>query len=115
MSYGFKEFSVDVLKKSNKPLGKMDIWKNGVRLGLDKKLDSQGKTPWYSVGAQIYTEIKDKKDKSRFKQVSKRPALFALTSQNFPLDIINDSIERVEVDTENKKRTFIRKEVYILF
>ncbi len=101
MSYGFKEFSIEVLKKVNKPLGKMDIWKEGVRLGLDKKLETQGKTPWYSIGAQIYTEIKNKKDKSRFKQVSNRPALFALVSQNFSEATIKNSL--VEMDNEGKQ------------
>ncbi len=82
MSYGFKEFAVEVLQKTNKPLGKIEIWKEGQKLGLDKKLDTEGKTPWHSIGAQIYTEIKNSKH-SRFKQVSKRPALFALTEQEF--------------------------------
>ena len=38
MSYGFKEFSIEVLSKVNKPLGKMDIWNEGVKLGLDKNI-----------------------------------------------------------------------------
>ena len=70
MSYGFKEFSTEVLKTINKPLGQTDIWNKGVELGLDKKLGTQGKTPWASIGAQIYEEIKKKKNRvsSRFQK-----------------------------------------------
>ena len=82
MSYGFKEFAIEVLQKLGKPLDKMEIWAEGQKLGLDKKLGTEGKTPWHSIGAQIYTEIKNS-EHSRFKQVSKRPALFALTEQEF--------------------------------
>lgn len=104
MSYGFKEFSIEVLSKVNKPLGKMDIWNEGVKLGLDKKLESQGKTPWYSIGAQIYSEIKNKKSNSRFKQISNRPALFALDTQDFSIDTINNIINSVEIDGDNKQK-----------
>ncbi len=109
-TYGFKEFSVDVLKKVKKPLGKMEIWNEGVRLGLDKKLGSQGKTPWYSVGAQIYSEIKQKGEESRFKQVSNRPALFALTEQDFSPEVITNSID---TDNEGKEeKTYYERELH---
>lgn len=103
MSYGFKEFSTEVLKTINKPLGQTDIWNKGVELGLDKKLGTQGKTPWASIGAQIYEEIKNKKEKSRFKQVSKRPAMFALIDQKVSANDINDIITQPE-KKENKKQ-----------
>lgn len=102
MSYGFKEFSIEVLKIINKPLGKMDIWNEGVKLGLDKKLNSEGKTPWYSIGAQIYSEIKNKKEKSRFKQVSKRPSLFALSEQNISEKDLSNAIVKAENIEESK-------------
>ena len=102
MSYGFKEFSIDVLKKVNKPLGKMDIWKEGQKLGLDKKLGTEGKTPWNSIGAQIYSEIKNKKEDSRFRQVSKSPALFVLTNQTIDEEEIINAVVRNEEAEENQ-------------
>ena len=87
MSYGFKDYAMEVLQKTGKPLSKTEIWEEGKKLGLDKKLETEGKTPWFSIGARIYTEIRDRGDKSRFKQVSKRPALFALTEQK-----VDDSV-----------------------
>ncbi len=102
MSYGFKEFAIDVLQKIGKPLNKMEIWTEGQKMGLDKKLGTEGKTPWHSVGAQIYTEIKNS-DNSRFKQVSKRPALFALAEQEFTDSFVaNRSAESEEAELKTK-------------
>ena len=99
MSYGFKEFAVKVLTAVNRPLGSMEIWTEGQRLGLDKDLATQGKTPWYSIGAQIYLEIKNNPT-PRFQQVSKRPALFALAEQNFSKKDIADTVEHNETGSE---------------
>ena len=102
MSYGFKEFAIEVLQKIDKPLNKMEIWLEGQKLGLDKKLGTEGKTPWYSIGAQIYTEIKNN-NHSRFKQVSKRPALFALSEQEFSDKLVaNRSAEAEDYTVETK-------------
>ena len=46
MQYGFKNFAEDVLNTVQKPLSIMEIWEEGIRLGLNKKLGSSGKTPW---------------------------------------------------------------------
>ena len=99
MSYGFKEFAVKVLTAVNRPLGSMEIGTEGQRLGLDKDLATQGKTPWYSIGAQIYLEIKNNPT-PRFQQVSKRPALFALAEQNFSKKDIADTVEHNETGSE---------------
>lgn len=100
MTYGFKEFAAEVLKALNKPLSKVDIWNEGVKLGLDKKINSKGQTPWQSISAQIYSEIKNKKEQSRFKQVSKNPTLFALTNQAISDKDINNAIIKTETDKD---------------
>ena len=99
MAYGFKEFAVNVLAAVNRPLGSMDIWTEGKRLGLDKELTTQGKTPWNSIGAQIYVEIRNNPT-TRFKQVSKRPALFALAEQNFSRQDIAETVQDNETAAE---------------
>lgn len=43
MQYGFKNFAEDVLNTVQKPLSIMEIWEEGIRLGLNKKLGSSGK------------------------------------------------------------------------
>lgn len=88
MQYGFKNFAEDVLNTVQKPLSIMEIWEEGIRLGLNKKLGSSGKTPWATLGARLYTDIK-LNDQSNFKQISRRPALFALKSQIFAVSEVN--------------------------
>ena len=100
--YGFKEFAVEVFQKVNKPLSNIDIWEEGKKLGLVSKLKTEGKTPWNSISAQIYAEIKDKGGESRFKQVSKSPALFALSQQSFNEKDIDNAIDSAEEPENNR-------------
>ena len=37
----------------------MEIWESGVKMGLDKKLGSIGTTPWNTIAAMLYTNIKE--------------------------------------------------------
>lgn len=107
MQYGFKNFAEDVLNTVQKPLSIMEIWEEGIRLGLNKKLGSSGKTPWATLGARLYTDIK-LNDQSNFKQISRRPALFALKSQIFAVSEVNKrqlESETVPVKCSYEERT----------
>jgi hypothetical protein len=46
----FKEYAKKVLSQSEISLTPQEIWEKGKELGLDKKLNSKGKTPWNSIG-----------------------------------------------------------------
>ena len=99
--YAFKDYAAEVLEKVQKPMTVAEIWEQGVRLGLDEKLGSSGKTPWQSLGAQIYMDIKQNDAHSRFVQVSKRPALFALKGQAFAAaEILRRQAESETTGTE---------------
>lgn len=74
--YSFKDYAHDVLTTTKKPLGYKEIWEQGKQLGYDAKLGSRGKTPWESLGAQLYVDIK--REDSIFCFVSKKPTLFGL-------------------------------------
>ncbi|MBQ9742981.1 MAG: HrgA protein [Ruminococcus sp.] len=76
MKYGFKDYAYDVLKAVKKPMGYKEIWEKGKQLGCDVKLGSKGKTPWESLGAQLYVDVKSVD--SKFFLISKKPTLFAL-------------------------------------
>lgn len=77
MSYSFLDLAKDVLLDKKQPLSHIEIWQVAVELGLDKKVGTTGKTPWQSIGAQLYTNIKNNDD-TIFYQYSKRPAKFYL-------------------------------------
>ncbi|MBQ7528510.1 HrgA protein [bacterium] len=75
------ELITEVLGICKEPMTSEEIWKKAKEFGLDKGI--AGKTPWSSIGARIYTDIKDNGESSIFLQVSKKPPKFALKENWF--------------------------------
>ena len=71
----FIDFALKVLTETKKPMTPQEIWDYGVQKGFDKELNSSGKTPWASLGAQLYSSEKSKK---YFDVVGARPKYFVL-------------------------------------
>jgi hypothetical protein len=75
-------------------LGYYEIWEEAVKTGLSKRVNTKGKTPWDSIGAQVYVDIRDN-PKSPFYQVSKRPTKFFLKKySNSPVATQEKPVER---------------------
>lgn len=66
-----------ILEEEKKPLSATDIWEIAKTKGYDNLLHSQGKTPWATLGAYLYCNVRDRKD-SPFIKVGTRPKLFHL-------------------------------------
>ncbi len=77
MGYSFFDLAKDTLKATKEPLSVNDIWKLATELGYVEKLGSTGKTPWQTLAARIYVDIRDNNE-TEFVQASKRPAKFYL-------------------------------------
>lgn len=75
--YNLKSLAKDTLQKAQIPLTVEEIWEKAVEFGLAKKVNTVGKTPWRSIGAQIYVDIRDNEE-SIFKQTQKSPVKFTL-------------------------------------
>ena len=73
MAYSYLDLAEDVLKVAEKPLTYQEIWEAAKSSGLSGKMKSSGKTPWQSLGAQLYVEVRDNQD-SKFIKIGKRPA-----------------------------------------
>lgn len=80
MAYSFLDLAEDVLGKALAPLTFQEIWEEAKSSGLEAKLKTKGKTPWNSLGAQLYVDVRDTPD-SKFIKVGKRPARFFLRSR----------------------------------
>ena len=93
----FLDLAYEVLKGSDKPLTYQDIWQTAVKNGLAAQLNSTGKTPWQSLGARLYVDVRDNKE-SRFLKVGK-PARFFLASRKSSLT--SDLLEKL--DHEERK------------
>ena len=64
--YTFLKLCEDVLSSSDIPLTYKEVWNKALEMGLDKKLDSSGQTPWRSISTQLSTNIKKEGNSSLF-------------------------------------------------
>lgn len=111
-TYTFLDLAIDILEKAEKPLTYHEIWQRGEESGLTKKIDSTGKTPWQTLGARLYVDVRDN-DSSKIVKVGNRPARFYLKGRNVPLGTI-EKIEIAEVQQKEPKTTYSELELHPL-
>lgn len=113
-AYSFLDLAYDVLKATARPLTYQEVWQAGKDKGLTTKIKTSGKTPWQSLGAQLYVEVRDNDD-SRFMKVGKRPARFFLTERaaELPADAIA-KIEKEEVKKKEKRTEYHERDLHPL-
>lgn len=114
MAYSFLELAVDVLKKVETPLTYQQIWEEGKNTGLATNVKTKGKTPWQTLGARLYVDIRDRPE-SPFIKVGKRPARFFLRKRQSELsDSLLEKIEIAEVKTPAPKTFYEEKDIHPL-
>jgi hypothetical protein len=107
----FKELSEKILEEEKRPLTMEEIWGIAKKKGYDKQVSTQGKTPWRTIGAQIYVDIRDNAESS-FVKIDSKPKKFflkTLVSEN-ELKKIEES-EKGKVE-EPKKPNYLEKELH---
>lgn len=77
MKYTYLDLIEDVLRKEKREMTLKEIWEVGQKMGLSTKLESTGKTPINTMNACVRKHISNS-EKVRFKQTSKKPALYYL-------------------------------------
>ena len=112
MGYNFLNLAKDIFAVVKKPLSINDIWKIAVDLGIAEKVETSGKTPWQSLGARIYMDIKQNPD-TDFLQVSKRPAKFYLKKIYNNYQDEDEELENV-VEEDSGKQTFNERDLHPL-
>lgn len=114
MSYSFLDLACDVLKQAGKPMVYQEIWQVAHEKGLTSKLDTTGKTPWQSLGARLYVEVRDNDD-SKFIKVGSRPTRFFLKERaaELPTDAIS-KLEKEEGKKPEKKTEYHERDVHPL-
>ena len=114
MAYSFLELAVDVLKEAETPLTYQQIWEAGKNAGLATNVKTKGKTPWQTLGARLYVDIRDRPE-SPFIKVGKRPARFFLRKRQSELsDSLLKKIELAEVKTPAPKTSYEEKDIHPL-
>jgi len=106
----FKKFAELVLENEKRPLSPLEIWEKGNKIDRIPKIETTAKTPWLTISAQIYVDIKDN-EQTIFYQYSDRPAKFYLKkySPNFiPNDTFSD-FEENNLKIDNCKERDLHK------
>jgi len=78
--YTFLDFAVSVLATEPAPLTYQEIWEHGVEQGLTSMLATTGKTPWQTLGARLFVDVRDN-PRTKFLKIGRNPARFFLKSR----------------------------------
>jgi hypothetical protein len=114
MAYSFLDFAREILKSASAPLTYQQMWDVGKLSGLTGKVKTKGKTPWQTLGAQIYVDVRDNPN-SDFVKVSKRPARFFLKSRQSELsDSLLKKIELEEAKKPDPKTSYEERDLHPL-
>ncbi len=93
----FLELAEKIIKEEKSPLTPNEIWEIAVQKGYDKQINSTGKTPWQTISARIYVDIKDNPD-TEFTKLKLKPTKFFLKA--FPQNFDLSKLERESVSSQ---------------
>ena len=109
MKYTFEKLIWEILNKSDIPLTASEIWHKAETLGLADLVCSSGKTPWKTIEAKIYVDLKKQRElntESDLVKVSSRPTKFGLRSKSYA--------QNTEAKTEKKVKTYNERDLHPL-
>jgi hypothetical protein len=106
-SYTFLQVAQDALQIVKEPLDAIALWDLIKRQGLDKKLRSEGKTPWHTLGATLYVEIRENPN-GPIMGVGSRPVRFWLRSRSLPTGWSSEG-DSDEVTTDSSDSEIAKK------
>ncbi|MCC6601097.1 MAG: hypothetical protein IT223_10545 [Crocinitomicaceae bacterium] len=110
----FLELAEQVLKDEKRPLTANEIWTLATEKGYDKQLNSEGKTPWQTLYAQIYVSAKDN-PKTPFAKTDSRPKKFYLKSLATQIDLTDIETLEPEIPTIRKNKfEYLEKDLHPL-
>ena len=114
MANSYLDLATEVLKTTKHPLTYQEIWEAAKASGLSARIKTSGKTPWQSLGAQLYVEVRDNPE-SQFIKVGRRPARFFLKDRHseVPSDLVSE-IEKGEVKRTTTAPKFKERDLHPL-
>lgn len=106
----FLKLAETLMIEEKSPLSPMEIWNLAKQKGYDEQVGTQGKTPWQTIGALIYIDIRDN-PKTIFTKINTKPKKFYLKR------LISDGelqkIENQEKDKEQSiKLKFVERDLH---
>lgn len=77
--FTLKDLAKKVLEEEKRPLTVEEIWEIAEKREYDKLGNFKGKTPWRTIGAQIYVDMRDN-PKSPYVKIDSKPRKFFLNT-----------------------------------
>jgi hypothetical protein len=111
MANQFMLLAKEVLKQAENPLTFDEIWDYAVVHGIDKKLKTSGKTPWRSLGAQLFVDVRDNPE-SEFKKAGSRPARFYLKEREKEINVETINILDINENEKSDKTSYKEKDLH---
>ena len=112
MAITFLQMAKKVLEEENQSLSASEIWEIAVSKNYDKLVDSKGKTPWATLYALIYVDVRDNPS-TDFVLIGVRPKRYILRSQVGTLgEIISETTKTPKIQTSRIE--FLEKDLHPL-
>jgi len=80
MAITFLDLAKKILTNEKKAMSYTEIWKVAVETGQEKLVSTSGKSPWQTLGARLYIDVRDNPN-SEFMTYGANPKRFLLKSQ----------------------------------
>ena len=108
--YTFMDLVKEVFEIEKRPLTYTEIWESAEKNKISEKVKTTGKTPWDTIGSNLYVETRDNPN-SIFVKVSTKPSKFYLKGKDF---IETKTDEKIENLTSYNERDLHPILVYFL-
>ncbi len=111
--YTFLDLVDEILEYGKKPLSERELWDKAVELGLDKKLGSIGKTPWKTISARLYVDMRDNEN-SKYMKIGKRPTRFYLREYADKEDLTTIQVKLEDQQGTEKSKQYNERDIHPL-
>jgi len=114
----FIELAEKIIREENRPLTQNEIWEIAKIKGYDKLVGTTGKTPWQTIGARLYVDIRDNPS-SKFVKLKLKPTRFFIKELASEIDygkvVIETPKEIQGLKSKLKERDLHRYLTYFVY
>jgi len=107
----FKKLAEQILREEGVPLSAVEIWERAVSKGYDRKIGTKGKTPWRTIGARIYVDMRENPN-SPFIKVGSNPVRFGIKGFSYKEE--GKTTKRDKVTAEKGERGYRERDLHPL-
>jgi hypothetical protein len=108
MSSTFLQLAQKVIEDEKHPLTANEIWEIAQSKGYEKALGTKGKTPWATLGALLYVDVRDNPN-SLFVATGSRPKRFFLRAL---VDALGAQVLETQLPAIQRRAEYLEKDLH---